>query len=789
MPLTAPDRIAEQRRQPRLIQLWFALQPLKSTLRFLHSGAHPDDEISGLMAALTFRDGISTAYVCSTRGEGGQNDIGTEATEVLGALRTAEMERACDVLDMRMYWLGDGPDDPIFDFGFSKSGDETLGYWQSDHTLARFVQVVRTEKPDILCPTFLDVPGQHGHHRAMTQMAHRVMSAAADPGFDSNLPPWQIGKLYLPAFSGAGQTYDDDLPPPPATLTIPGQTPDPVTGWSYDQIGQHSRAYHRTQAMGHWVPAGAERDWPLHLAESHVAGPDLDLTSGLPATLRAFADAAGPDLGAKLTAAQDALDFAATDFPNTDAILRHATEALRLIREVTAACPDALAPQLMHRLSLKERQLARVLYLASSAEVRARTDKRWLTPGDTADVTLETRDGTTDALTTRLDLPAGWEQSGPHTLATTAQAAPRDGYRMTYDPLNPPAPRLRVDCAVNGVHATTLLPFEDPPAMLPARQADLSPDAQVLNLAQPNRDLSIQLQNQFPTDATPALTLPEGWTAEATGTGFDITAPPDLPAGIYTLPLTLGGHPAQTARPIAYPHIAPTLALAPAQLRVCAVDVALPRARVAYVGGGNDRVDHWLGAIGADVTALGDEDLAQPNPLAGFDTLVIGIFAIRFRPSLAVILPAIHEWVRAGGNLVTLYHRPWDNWHPDTTPPARLQVGQPSLRWRVTDQTAAVTHLIPDHPILTGPNPIGPADWEGWHKERGLYFASDWDAAYQPLLEMADPGEAPHRGALLAARIGAGQHVHCALILHHQMEKLTPGAFRLMANLITPPRP
>ena len=103
----------------------------------------------------------------------------------------------------------------------------------------------------------------------------------------------------------------------------------------------------------------------------------------------------------------------------------------------------------------------------------------------------------------------------------------------------------------------------------------------------------------------------------------------------------------------------------------------------------------------------------------------------------------------------------------------------------MTDETAEVRHLA-DHPVLTTPNRIGPEDWAGWVKERGLYFAKSWDEAYTPLLEMADPDEAPHRGALLVADIGKGRHVHTSLILHHQMENLVPGAFRLMANLIAP---
>ena len=81
---------------------------------------------------------------------------------------------------------------------------------------------------------------------------------------------------------------------------------------------------------------------------------------------------------------------------------------------------------------------------------------------------------------------------------------------------------------------------------------------------------------------------------------------------------------------------------------------------------------------------------------------------------------------------------------------------------------------------------IGPDDWAGWDKERGLYFAAEWDAAYQPLLAMSDAGEAPLHGALISAEIGKGRHTHTSLVLHHQLDRLVPGAFRLMANLVQP---
>jgi hypothetical protein len=92
---------------------------------------------------------------------------------------------------------------------------------------------------------------------------------------------------------------------------------------------------------------------------------------------------------------------------------------------------------------------------------------------------------------------------------------------------------------------------------------------------------------------------------------------------------------------------------------------------------------------------------------------------------------------------------------------------------------------VPDHPLLTQPNPIAPADWEGWVRERGLYFACEWSPSYTALLALADPGEAPLMGGLLSARAGAGRHTHVSLALHHQLPALVPGAYRLFANLLS----
>ncbi|MEM7445284.1 MAG: PIG-L family deacetylase, partial [Pseudomonadota bacterium] len=273
-------RIFEQSATSGAIELWRALLPLKSVTTVLQTGAHPDDETSALLARFSLGDGMRVAFACAVRGEGGQNAIGTEAGSVLGVLRTAEMAKAADVLGIELYWLNEEYDGSIVDFGFSKSGEETFERWGHERLLERLVRVIRTVKPDIVLPTFLNIPGQHGHHRAVTIATEEAFFAAADPTkfpehLEDGLTVWQAQKYYLPAWSGAGGSYDDEEPPPPTTVEIEAGDYDPMFGATYTQIAQWSRAYHRTQGMGHWTDAGP-RTIPLHRKQSLINDPDGD---------------------------------------------------------------------------------------------------------------------------------------------------------------------------------------------------------------------------------------------------------------------------------------------------------------------------------------------------------------------------------------------------------------------------------------------------------------------------------------------------------------------------------
>ncbi|GGK41315.1 PIG-L family deacetylase [Salinarimonas ramus] len=796
---SARERLARDRADPAILRLHRRLSRLRGVCAFMNTGAHPDDEHSGLLAYLRYGMGLSVAVACSTRGEGGQNALGPERVGALGVLRTREMEEAARELDADVVWLGHGPGDPVHDFGFSKNGDDTLSRWGEARIVERLVRAYRRWRPDIVLPTFLDVPGQHGHHRAMTRAALAAIPVAADPEAHpehalDGLAPWRVTKAYLPAWSGGGDTYDDETPPPAQTLriAIPGR--EPISGAEYDRIGEYSRFYHASQGMGAFRDT-ARRAYALHLVEgpAGAGAHEAHLLDGLPATLADLAPLAGTEAAARdLVAARYAIDAALAAFPDRARIVEALAAAAGALDRARA---DADAGFLMlhgHRLERTALALDAALVEASGLVVSAQARPARLAPGESGRLDVRVAEtGAAEEIAVTVETPAGL--SAERQRDEDGDAAFRFALAAAQDaplsPLYPPdwnaiggnGPLVpTIEATIGGRRAKARLDLADAFAIAPTSSVALSPDAIIAPLADPRRAWAISVEGP-----EIALDTPEGFRVTGGEGRLRIEASGDLRPGLHQFPARTDAGPAWRITPIRYPHIGATAYREPAMLRLIALDLALPEgARIGYVGGGADRVGTWLERMGLDVAMLTAADLA--GDLTRFTTIVVGIFAFKLRPDLTAATARLHAFVEGGGHLVTLYHRPSDAWDPAATPPRPLAIGSPSLRWRVTNPAAPVTVRAPDHPLLAGPNRIGPADWEGWDKERGLYFAAERDPAYEPLLAMNDPGEAPLDGALVSARIGRGRHTHTSLVLHHQLDRLVPGAFRLMANLVQP---
>ncbi|MDH4350387.1 MAG: hypothetical protein OEW56_04480, partial [Gemmatimonadota bacterium] len=165
---------------------------------------------------------------------------------------------------------------------------------------------------------------------------------------------------------------------------------------------------------------------------------------------------------------------------------------------------------------------------------------------------------------------------------------------------------------------------------------------------------------------------------------------------------------------------------------------------------------------------------------SAYDVIVIGSRAYETDSALVAHNDLLLAWVRNGGHLLVQYQQ--YEFVRGGFAPYPIEIRRPHDR--ITDETSPVTVLDPSHAAFRAPNRIGPADWEGWPQERGLYFAGTWDAAYTPLLEMQDPGQQPVRGGLLVAPVGRGTYVYTGLSFFRALPAGVPGAFRLFFNLL-----
>jgi hypothetical protein len=289
------------------------------------------------------------------------------------------------------------------------------------------------------------------------------------------------------------------------------------------------------------------------------------------------------------------------------------------------------------------------------------------------------------------------------------------------------------------------------------------------------------------------LEMPDGWQVSPARRKFQLQAvgdrqsftftvtAPNQPASVrITACADIGGTQYRNEREeISYRHIPRQLLQPLARLKAISLDLAIRGRAVGYLPGAGDNVADALREMGYDVSLLGDADLTT-NRLQNLDAVVIGVRAFNVRTNLAPHLPDLFAYVHSGGTVIVQYNRP-DNLKANPLAPYDLHLSND----RVTDETAPVTFLAPDHPVLNAPNRITSTDFDGWVQERGIYFPNQWDDHFTPILACSDPGEAPLRGSLLVAPYGKGHYIYTGLVFFRQLPAGVPGAYRLFANLIS----
>lgn len=314
------------------------------------------------------------------------------------------------------------------------------------------------------------------------------------------------------------------------------------------------------------------------------------------------------------------------------------------------------------------------------------------------------------------------------------------------------------------------------------------------------REITVALTSavESPLSGTLRIELPPGWTAEPASSEvqlqqrgvrrelrFRLLAPASIAPGEYPVRAIFessdGRRYDRGHTVIDYPHTRPRPLYRSAETGVSVFPIAVaPGLRVGYVEGAGDDGALALRQLGVDVTPLDSETLARGD-LSRYDAIVLGIRAYEVRQDLIAHNERLLEYARRGGTVVAQYNK--YEYPEGGFAPYELTMARP--HGRVTDENAPVRLLDPSHQALSWPNRITEADFTGWVQERGLYFADSWDERYTSMLEMADPGEQPERGSLLVARVGDGWYAYTGLALFRQLPEGVPGAYRLLANLVS----
>jgi LmbE family N-acetylglucosaminyl deacetylase len=307
--------------------------------------------------------------------------------------------------------------------------------------------------------------------------------------------------------------------------------------------------------------------------------------------------------------------------------------------------------------------------------------------------------------------------------------------------------------------------------------------------------LSITNQSNKPVSGAVSLKINSGadWKYTASSSTFDLKKSGEKTTIVFDVTIPAGTKPgsyqivgnamigetiaSSTMHTIAYPHIQTHRFYRPAATAVNIFDLKVTPARIGYIAGSGDQIPEAIRQIGLGVELLDEKYLSSGN-LSKFDVIVAGIRVSEVRPDFAANNQRLLDWVNKGGTLIVQYQRPV--YAQQNLMPLPAQMGP-----RVSDENAKVTILQPAHPIFNTPNKITDADFEGWVQERNLYNFSTMDEKYTGLLESHDAGEAENKGGLVVADIGKGKYVYCSYSLFRQLPAGVPGAYRLLANMLS----
>lgn len=783
-------------------ELYNDLQQFANTGKVLYLAAHPDDENTRVIAYMEKYRHVQTAYLSLTRGDGGQNLIGTDIGVYLGVLRTQELLNARKKDGGQQYFTR------AVDFGYSKNPDETFEHWNQDSILKDVVYVIREFKPDVIVLRFPTTgEGGHGHHTASAILAEQAFDLAADKNYNTGQAPHVTERMVWNSFSWrrSPDALKDDI-------EIPMGEYLPELGVYVGEIASDARSQHRCQGFGRELQRGQYSEFFKNIKGTPIK---TDVLEGIDLT---WARISGNDRIANMLngivinysfqhpensiAGLQMIESEIMKLPTFNGKDQKLLELQQLIVKLSGFYAEWTVDEDV--LSLSKTYTTEVEYSAATPSVQSVNftseyfnGNKTITKGE-----LYTEKFKLTVDQAMLDKHASdilHLKSIVNDVFQNSTANGTEAYSTSF------VPQCVFSVKINGktyAYKTLLTSKKiasdfgekyNRALILPDVSFNITESQKIIKKGEWNT-LNIKVNNRG-TDELFELIL------TAKGLDFDVDKTYTLPSGKestvrFRLKGTVNGNLDMdlalkslktgklytvNERHIDYEHIPRLVDTQVAQINISVLDLRDHSLKIAYLTGAGDLLAENLKNIGLDVTEISDEELLDFNP-TGYDAVVAGIRIYNVSENIGKIQDKLNAYVNGGGTYIVQYNTSNFLGEPNASfSPKPMEIG----RDRVTIESAPVTVLQKDHFVFNTPYAITDKSWDNWVQERGLYFGENWDKNFVPLLEMADTGEKLSQGSLLYLPYGKGHFYYSGISFFRNMPAGVEGAYQLFLNMLS----
>jgi len=810
--------LGQQPVKPNAAAIYNQIEKLNFLGSVLYIAAHPDDENTRLISYLSNEKMARTGYLSLTRGDGGQNLIGPELREQLGVIRTQEL------LEARKIDGGEQFFSRANDFGYSKNPEETLQIWDKNQVLSDVVWAIRKFQPDVIINRFDHrSPGTtHGHHTASAQLSVESLDLANDAtAFSSQLKwvkPWQPKRQFFNTswwFYGSKEKFDAADKTNLSSLQIGVYYPS--LGKSNQEIAALSRSCHQSQGFGSTGSRGEEMEY-LEFLKGSALNDKNNIFEGIDTTWNRIKG--GAAIGELIQRTLKEYDF-----KNPALSISNLVKAYSMIQ--------LLEDQ--HWKIIKIEELKKVIAACSGLYLEGVAENQTAIPNSTLNVKIEAINRSENSLVLKniISMPEGKNTSFNSELKNNISLNTTLSIQLT-DTVNYTNPywlnekgtvgmyrvdnqqnigipdvirevKLVFNIEINGItipfERNLIYKYNDPTKGEIYNPLDIVPEITIsiidkVSLFNSGKSKTIGVKIKAGKEGENGilkLDLPSNWKVNPNEIAFALSKkgeeqilnfevfPPKNADEITVKALAIvnGKSFDKEQININYEHISKQQILRNSEAKFIKLDIKTGKEKIAYIMGAGDEVPKSLIQMGYEVTEINPSEISKEK-LANYDVLITGIRAYNTVKELKFKQEILLDFVKEGKTMIVQYNTT-DELVTKNIAPFTIKISKD----RVTEENAEVRFLAPEHPVLNYPNKITSKDFEGWKQEQGLYYPSEWDVAFTPILSSNDKGETPKNGALLISKFGKGNYIYTGLSFFRELPEGVSGAYRLISNLIS----